>query len=847
MKLDLKFVWLLLLPFTLASCAPSTPAHAAVVLVDKVTPPCPIIADTKGNALEARVAQDLAKYLKKINGHEFVVQAPSENLPTRAIVVGAHGIAAPNELGPDGFLIKTQGQRIFIVGGGEKGTAYGVYAFLENQLGCRFWSWDEESVPKKDVLKLGELDIREQPAFALHDIMSQEAQTDKNNFQYKSRAKATLQFTGGNNTLFNYLKPYYKEHPEFLPLNEKGERKFNNLHLNYLAPSMPEVLATEIEKDVKKRKGNITDWIYALGQGDWYGGLDQSPESKAVYAEEAWTDPHGIKRAGLVAPLLQMANKTSELLQKDYPGIRIGIFPYMSVDSPPGKTVPAPNVDIYLPRLRYGITLSVEEAASDANPNEKSRRKSQMIKDSIEQWTKLAPGRMFIWEYGVNYNNFVKPLPDLRAMAQNIKYYHRIGVTGVMIQGNYTGFGGDLVVLKNWIWSKLLWNPDLDTDALLKEFCDGYYGPAAAEMMAYVNTLEDSVRKPAYAQYDEFYDGSAYLTKEVRTTLNADLDTAKAKVQSTENAEYLRRVHEAAASLDALRLWTDKTDLVEKDSQLVRADRGGAYTHDDAEILMNSLRGAGITEWSHPLSQQRAILPLNGGPLYTLSQGAVTAKIAPYQGHRRLWRVLLEGRTVINGSYASVAGRYFEPVGTPTADKIVISGELGYGSWDPKAYQLESDTFTQDADGTLRWNAQLKQLDKKQSNFRNPMVGTSYPAKDLATAQRYLVEAKTAAGWKAVAINTLKSVPDAKAMQKPDAPDEFQLRITTPDKKVVILDSYGGLPVSGYAIGFGTLYNSISKAKEVGLLTYVQCGAAKTEFGKDVPAFQRTIQVQPAP
>lgn len=842
-----KLLSLFLVPIALASCARSTPSRADVVLIDANTPPCPIVAEgrVKGKrvSLETRLAGELAKYLKQITGKEFPVQAANETLPERAIIIGAHGIAAPAELGPDGFVIKTQAQHLFIVGGSDQGTAYGVYGFLESQLGCRWWAWDEETVPQRAAIKLGDLDITEKPAFVLHDIWSQEAQTTKNDFLYKSRAKATVQFTGGNGTMFTYLKPFYDTHPDFLPMNDKGVRKFNNLHLNYLAPEMPELLAGAIEKDVKKRHGNITDWIYALGQGDWYHGLDQSPESKQVYADEAWTDPHGIERPGLVAPLLRMANATSEILQQEYPGIRVGIFPYMSVDSPPGKTVPGPNVDIYLPRLRYGTTLGIEEAASDLNPNAGSLKKSQMIKDSIEQWAKLAPGRMFIWEYGVNYKNFVKPWPDLRSMAENIKYYHRVGVTGVMIQANYTGTGGDLAVLKNWIWGKLLWNPDQDVDKLLKEFCDGYYGPASAEMLNYVNALEDSVRKPVYRQYDEFYDGEAYLTPEVLAKLQAALDGAEAKTKDGTNTEYYLHVREASASLDAMRLWTKDSTLVEKDGRLIRADinkaNGGEYTFPRAQELIKYLRGSGITEWSHPISQERTIIPVNGGPLYTLSHGAVTAKIAPYQGYRRLWSVLFNDQRIIRHSFISIAGRYYEPVGTPSNDKVEIAGEIGYGSWDPKAYQLETDTFTQDADGTLHWDGQHKQVYKGNPVLNQPLVGTTYPAANLAAAQKYKVEVKTAAGWKAVPVKAVSGIPK---MDKPEAATGFKLRITTPDKKTIVLDSYDGLAVTGYAVGFGAPYTQ--KAKD--LLTYVQYAGVPTELGKTVPSFQRTIQFSAA-
>ena len=118
---------------------------------------------------------------------------------------------------------------------------------------------------------------------------------------------------------------------------------------------------------------------------------------------------------------------------------------------------------------------------------------------NLEQWLKIAPGRVYVWEYGANFNNFMMPFPCLRSIAANLKYYHRVGVQGVMIQGNYVSTGSDMVALKNYVWRKLLWDPSLDVDTLAGEFCQGYYGPASDEVIQYVNALEDSVRKPGRA------------------------------------------------------------------------------------------------------------------------------------------------------------------------------------------------------------------------------------------------------------------------------------------------------------------------------------------------------------
>ena len=55
--------------------------------------------------------------------------------------------AAPR-LGGDSFSIRTQDRRLFLVGETPLAVGFAVFAFLEETLGCRWWSCDEEEVPR---------------------------------------------------------------------------------------------------------------------------------------------------------------------------------------------------------------------------------------------------------------------------------------------------------------------------------------------------------------------------------------------------------------------------------------------------------------------------------------------------------------------------------------------------------------------------------------------------------------------------------------------------------------------------------------------------------------------------
>lgn len=58
----------------------------------------------------------------------------------------------------DGYILKTVGERLFILGQNDRGNLYGVYGLLENKLGCRFFTASLERVPAKETVTLEELD-----------------------------------------------------------------------------------------------------------------------------------------------------------------------------------------------------------------------------------------------------------------------------------------------------------------------------------------------------------------------------------------------------------------------------------------------------------------------------------------------------------------------------------------------------------------------------------------------------------------------------------------------------------------------------------------------------------------
>ena len=774
----------------------AAPRAPAVILVGKDQPPCPILIRPKAPRDENLAAKQLAAYLKQISGATFSVKTAPEPLPDRAILVGPLGVRLPADLGEEGYVIRTRGKVLLIAGGSPRGTLYGVYGFLEDVLGCRWWSHTEEFVPKKAVIALRKLNITARPAFSLHNLYNREAQHGKNYFAYKRRATSPERFTGGHN-LCPDLRPYAKKNPQFLPMGKNGKRKFNNLHMSYVAPGMSEALAEVIEKKLKRHKGEVKHNIYFEGMGDWYGGMCMSPESKKIYAEETWTDPDGRKKPGYIAPLLRMLNKTAEILEKKYPGIRVGTFAYMSLEAPPAKTVPRHNVVLRIPHLRHCIVHGVSEC-----------KKNRSFLLNLKRWGELAPNRVYIWDYGINFGNFMYPFPNIKAIARNIKAYKKLGVRGVMIQGNYVSMGSDLIVLRNYVWGKLLWNPALDVDKLIEEFCLGYYGPAGKEMLAYVNALEDSVRTPKHIHLNEFERKlkKHYLTDELEARLNQTLRRAVARTRGRD--PYLRRVKEAMVSLEAFNLWKPGP-LKEQGDRLVRADLGDTWQR--AQDMVKYSRKASPREWGDGRAYRMGFLALHGGPLPTLKRGPLEVKIAPIL-NGRIRRIIYRGKDVLHipnfarkespnssGAYENLSpgARIYRLVGKATPTAATCEAELGIAHWGSRTRQIARKTVELTEDGKIRITGAARRVLRNQKAIRASVVTEYAAGKDISQVS---VRLKAKGGtWKVVAVPSGK--PDPKKV-KPNLPPISALKVILSNKGLAVLDSYLAPATTGGYIWF---------------------------------------------
>src|SRR5689334_18105703 len=108
-------------------------------------PLCVIVVGSDATAGEKTASRILQEYLQKATGAAFAIRSEKEvGADEPQILVAASDSTG---LGTEGIVIKAAGKKLLLAGGRPRGVIYAVESFLEDQVGVRWWTSDEEFVP----------------------------------------------------------------------------------------------------------------------------------------------------------------------------------------------------------------------------------------------------------------------------------------------------------------------------------------------------------------------------------------------------------------------------------------------------------------------------------------------------------------------------------------------------------------------------------------------------------------------------------------------------------------------------------------------------------------------------
>jgi hypothetical protein len=547
-----------------AGCLVAQPA-AALSVAGEGSTPLRLVLSQEAIASERTAAEELSSYLERVTSASFPIGIESAEDESPAIWIGPTAMSRrlgidERRLGPEEWRIRTDGENLVLVGGRPRGTLYAVYRFLEDFVGVRWWTPFEETVPRRQNLAIGEIDVGGQPAFVYRDLHGVRGPAV---FHARNRANGHYSFLstayGGTegygppyhvHTFFQYLPPdeHFESHPEFYSEIE-GVRSAERSQLCLTNDALLDVVEARLRTYIEasraeaERKQTVPPRLFDFSHNDWGRPCTCKPCRELVERE-----------GGQAGPLVHFINRLAQRIAEDYPDVYLDTLAYTHTFRPPRDLRLASNAVLRLTALQYR-----DFAKPVTHPANREYR------EAIDGWRKKT-NHLRIWDYTVTFgrraNNL--PFPNLPVVAADFRYYLDHGVEGLLVQHNHPVLS-DMRDLKLWIVLKLAEDPTRDLDELVRDFTDGFYGPAAETIREYLTLLERAAkRKPASIRFHVNYEQYRYLEPNLVRRSQALFDLAERQVE--DDAVLLRRLRFARLSLD-------RATLLRWDPRLARAGR----------------------------------------------------------------------------------------------------------------------------------------------------------------------------------------------------------------------------------------------------------------------------------
>ena len=529
-----------------------------------------IVRGENATADEIKASTELQSYLKQISGAELPIVTDSTPAVEKEIVIGltnreTEGQFDRAELEYDGFIIKTEAGKLWLIGGSRAGSLYAVYELLEAYLDCRFFAADLERVPEQKTITLDIAEDKQVPVFP--NRLTSRGGVDAT-LRDKFRWRSGVWASGNSHTL-----PL---------LAETG---------SYWGPDpcllKPETYDTVLKNVRAALEAKPNADFISLSQADGGNVYCTCTDCLASAEEKGWSGHY-----------LEFVNRIAEEIADEYPNVLLHTFAYQfTTDLPKTDIVAADNVMIQLCthdncfshpltectfRGKNGNYETVEEFLTEPTEH-------YDIPALLEGYSKICKN-LSLWDYTENFELYPLDMPCLDVLGANYELFSQYDIVYFYVNSNSgNGAESNFTALKSYLLAKLMWDPAMGEDeyyAHMDEFLEAYFGPGWTHLREYFDIQDKETDNAHFAWsvkaaplmqliYDDSnknreipeldadtlrnykdVDWSQYYTYFTTYTMNGLLEAGQkafaAAIAEAETEDQLRRLDGASIHVDAM-------------------------------------------------------------------------------------------------------------------------------------------------------------------------------------------------------------------------------------------------------------------------------------------------------
>jgi hypothetical protein len=508
------------------------PAPAATLVLDG-KPVAVVVLPADANDTEKLAARELVAHVEQMSGAKldtatvapkdvdaFVAKARADGkvpvLIGRTAWPRLEQVVHAKSKTPGTFALRAT-RDLALVAGIDQGTYYGVCELLEQQGVRWFMPGDLGTViPERKTVAVAEQETVQAPSFP-----SRWFQMPDKDWQVRVRCGGPT-FPGAHGLPG---VPPFKTDPELYAL--VGGQRVARQH----CVSNPKVLDAVVKEVTARRKKGLGP-VIGMGPNDGRGfcecdrcrtldGGDFDPFSN----EPSVTDRY-----------VWFFNQVLERLPPEYRDTKLAFYIYHSYMRPPVKWKPDPRITGAL------APIALDRVHGFSNPVAPEKTYAKWL---YREWGQRIP-ELYDRGYWSNLADPGFPFILVHRLRDEIPACHALGVKGWRVE-TFPNYGPQLPSM--YVAAKLMWDHTADVDALMQDFAEKFFGPAAEPMGKYVALMDAALRDSDHntgSAWDTPHHYPAALRKQARALLDEGAKRTAGK------GVYERRVRLVTETFDML-------------------------------------------------------------------------------------------------------------------------------------------------------------------------------------------------------------------------------------------------------------------------------------------------------
>jgi len=449
---------------------------------------------------ERYAAQEMREHIRKITGADLSLTSDTLYSLTLGpcISIGRTRLSRKymtdeqmKAFGDDGYRIFCSDGNAFFVGGRRRGALYAVYEYLES-LGVRWYSPDYTVIPKMIDMPMPSKPCEYTPKLWYR------CQWWNNGFTVewltRMRVNGNIgQFPTIPESMGGCIKAmlschsyatlvppdkYFAQHPEWFAIKEDGKRSPHEMCLTN--PNLRDFMTSRVLSDLNACSGKVENYWVSQNDGGQTACFCEkcTAERIAHGASDRWS-----------ANTISFVSDIADRVKREFPSVRIKTLAYTYTKQPPENMKASDNVLV--------------EICGNFGPKNGDHEKI------VKTWSKIAKN-ISVYTYGGSNYGYFWPFPNLYDLGMQAPWALENGVTAFYVQGTALGKGSGLVDLRAYLTARMAWDPTRDVNKEIRDFCDGFYGPAGKYILEYLDWYADYIKQNNLELYTGWGDGEAW-------------------------------------------------------------------------------------------------------------------------------------------------------------------------------------------------------------------------------------------------------------------------------------------------------------------------------------------------